>query len=93
MNLLQTIIPIFYDSSSDPVDGEYVLATAIAIEICLIAWFVIYFFKRRYYSTIKERLFYDECYDFPNAPTGCLIGFNAFILFLVLVAFIVKLLR
>lgn len=92
MNLLQTIIPVFYDSNAGPIEGIYLLASAIAIELCLLLWFTISFF-RSHHKKIKEKLFYDVYCDFPNSPTLCLIGFNGLILFMFLIALIVKLLR
>lgn len=92
MTLLQTIIPIFYDSHAGPIEGIYILATAIAIEFCLLLWFAISFF-RSHHSKIKERLFYDVYSDFPNIPTAYMIGFNGLVLFLFLVVLITKLLK
>lgn len=92
MNLLQTIIPVFYDSNSGPVDPVYGLGFIIATEFCLLLWFIINFFLNRH-NTILERLFFDDSYDFPNGPTMALIFFNGLILFLVIVAVIVKLIR
>lgn len=96
MIILQTVIPIFYDSGdSGPIDYPLLWALIIATEMVLFGWFSINFFSRIRSRTrsLKEKLFCDIYCDFPNGPTICLIILNAFIAFGFLVSWIAKLIR
>lgn len=93
--MLQQILPIFYDSgSSGDIDIAYLISAVILIELILLVWFAINFFRtcnqldRKVYPII-ERLFCVDG-DFPNIPTLWLMIVNGILLFGILVHLIAK---
>lgn len=94
MNLLQTLIPIFYDSDGGSIPDRYIWATFIVVNFILVLWHSIFLLinKKDHTQTIFEWIFADHAFaDGPNSPTLCLIFWNGFALLLFLIFLVAKL--